>query len=112
MTTPTNGVAPPGRLGWVGPVEPNPRPADQEFPGRASDPGMRPLDQPMSIITASRCGSPTVADLIAAIQRFIDAWNNRCAPVPVDQGPDTDIALATDPWRRDALGSSVADPRA
>jgi hypothetical protein len=36
-----------------------------------------------SIITrqALRRGSfPTVADLIAAIERFIDAWNDRCAP--------------------------------
>lgn len=30
---------------------------------------------------ALRRGSfPTVADLIAAIERFIDAWNDRCAP--------------------------------
>jgi transposase len=36
-----------------------------------------------SILTrqALRRGSfPTMADLIAAIQRFIDAWNDRCAP--------------------------------
>jgi transposase len=36
-----------------------------------------------SILTrqALRRGSfPTVADLIAAIERFIDAWNDRCAP--------------------------------
>jgi hypothetical protein len=36
-----------------------------------------------SIITrqALRRGNfPTIADLIAAIQRFIDAWNDRCTP--------------------------------
>jgi hypothetical protein len=36
-----------------------------------------------SILTrqAQRRGSfPTVTDLIAAIEHFIDAWNDRCAP--------------------------------
>jgi hypothetical protein len=43
----------------------------------------------VSIITrqALRRGNfPTVVDLIAAIGRFIDAWNDRCAPSP---GPRT-----------------------
>jgi hypothetical protein len=36
-----------------------------------------------SIITrqAPRRGNfPTIANIIAAIQRFIDAWNDRCTP--------------------------------
>jgi hypothetical protein len=56
-----------------------------------------------SIITrqALRRGSfPTVADLIAAIERFIDAWNDRCAPFTWTKDPDTVIAKATDPRRR------------
>ena len=32
---------------------------------------------------------PTVADLIAAIQRFLDAWNDRCAPFTWTKDPDT-----------------------
>src|ERR687894_721979 len=55
-----------------------------------------------SIITrqALRRGSfPTVADLIAAIERFIDAWNDRCAPFTWTKDPDTVIAKATDPRR-------------
>ncbi|MDP9409169.1 MAG: IS630 family transposase [Actinomycetota bacterium] len=51
-----------------------------------------------SIITrqALRRGSfPTVADLIAAIERFIDAWNERCAPFTWTKDPDTVIAKAT-----------------
>jgi hypothetical protein len=47
---------------------------------------------------ALRRGSfPTVADLIAAIERFIDAWNGRCAPFTWTKDPDTVIAKATDP---------------
>ena len=56
-----------------------------------------------SIITrqALRRGNfPTVADLIAAIERFIDAWNDRCAPFTWTKDPDTVIAKATDPLRR------------
>jgi transposase len=56
-----------------------------------------------SIITrqALRRGNfPTVADLIAAIERFIDAWNDRCAPFTWTKDPDTVIAKATDPRRR------------
>jgi transposase len=56
-----------------------------------------------SILTrqALRRGSfPTVADLIAAIEQFIDAWNNRCAPFTWTKDPDTVIAKATDPRHR------------
>jgi hypothetical protein len=41
-----------------------------------------------------------VADLIAAIERFIDAWNDRCAPFTWTKDPDTVIAKATDPRHR------------
>ena len=56
-----------------------------------------------SIITrqALRRGNfPTVAELIAAIERFIAAWNDRCRPVTGTKDPDTVIAKATDPRRR------------
>jgi transposase len=56
-----------------------------------------------SIITrqALRRGSfPTVADLIAAIERFILAWNDRCRPFTWAKDPDTVIAKASDPRRR------------
>ncbi len=56
-----------------------------------------------SIITrqALRRGSfPTVADLIAAIERFIDAWNDRCAPFTWTKDPDTVIAKAAHPRHR------------
>jgi hypothetical protein len=56
-----------------------------------------------SIITrpALRRGSfPTVADLIAAIERFIDAWNDLCRPFSWTKDPDTLLAKATDPRRR------------
>jgi transposase len=50
---------------------------------------------------ALRRGSfPTVADLTAAIERFIDAWNDRCAPFTWTKDPDTVIAKAADPRRR------------
>jgi hypothetical protein len=41
-----------------------------------------------------------VADLIAAIERFILAWNDRCRPFTWTKDPDTVIAKATDPRRR------------
>src|SRR3954452_22672193 len=56
-----------------------------------------------SIITrqALRRGNfPTVADLIAAIERFIAAWNDRCRPFTWTKDPDTVIAKATDPRHR------------
>ena len=56
-----------------------------------------------SIITrqALRRGSfPTVADLIAAIERFIDAWNDRCRPFTWTKDPVMIIAKATHPRLR------------
>ncbi|MGR7025664.1 hypothetical protein [Geodermatophilus sp. URMC 62] len=54
---------------------------------------------------------PTVADLIVAIQRFIDAWNDRCEPFTWTKDPDTVIAKAkaTDPRRRKTQASSVTE---
>jgi hypothetical protein len=43
---------------------------------------------------------PTVADLIAAICRVSDAWNDRCAPFTWTKDPDTVIAKATHPPQR------------
>jgi hypothetical protein len=66
----------------------------------------------LSIITrqALRRGSfPTVADLIAAIQRFIDAWNDRRAPFTWTKDPDTVIAKATDPRRRKTQQTSETE---
>jgi transposase len=56
-----------------------------------------------SIITrqALRRGDfPTVADLIAAIERFIAAWNDRCRPFTWTKDPDIVIAKATNPRHR------------
>jgi transposase len=56
-----------------------------------------------SIITrqALRRGNfPTVADLVAAIERFIDAWNDRCTPFTWTKDPDTVITKSTDPRKR------------
>ena len=70
-----------------------------------------------SILTrqALRRGNfPTVADLIAAIERFIDAWNDRCAPFTWTKDPDTVIAKATDPQLeakiRDVVGLYLHPP--
>jgi hypothetical protein len=55
-----------------------------------------------SILTrpALRRGNfPTVADLIAAIQRFIDAWNDRCAPFAWAR--DSDIVIAKNSFHND-----------
>jgi len=63
-----------------------------------------------SIITrrALRRGNfPTVADLIAAIERFIDAWIDRCTPFTWTKDPDTVIAKATDPHKRKTQATSV-----
>jgi transposase len=50
---------------------------------------------------ALRRGSfPTVADLIAAIERFLTAWNDRCRPCTWTKDPDTVVAKATDPRHR------------
>jgi len=57
-----------------------------------------------SIITRQALGGgdfPNVADLIAAIEsRFIAAWNDRCRPFTWTKDPDTVIAKATNPRRR------------
>src|SRR3954471_600401 len=65
-----------------------------------------------SIITrqALRRGSfPTVADLIAAIERFIGVWNDRCRPFTWTKDPDTVIAKAIDPRNRKASSTSVTE---
>jgi transposase len=65
-----------------------------------------------SIITrqALRRGNfPTVADLIAAIERFIDAWNDRCTPFTWTKDPDTVIAKATDSRQRKTQATSVTE---
>src|SRR5215203_1975166 len=62
-----------------------------------------------SIITrqALRRGNfPTVADLIAAIQHFIAAWNDRCTPFTWTKDPDTIIAKATHPRNRNIKTTS------
>jgi hypothetical protein len=51
----------------------------------------------------------TVADLIAAIQRFIDAWNDRCRPFTCTKDPDTVITKATDPRHRKTQQTSDTD---
>jgi transposase len=65
-----------------------------------------------SILTrqALRRGNfPTVADLIAAIERFITAWNDRCRPFTWTKDPDTVIAKATDPRHRKTPTTSVTE---
>ena len=65
-----------------------------------------------SILTrpALRRGNfPTVADLIAAIERFIDAWNDRCAPFTWTKDPDTLIAKATHPRNHNTKMTSDTD---
>ncbi len=49
---------------------------------------------------------PTAADLIAAAERFIDAWNDRCAPFTWTKDPDTVIAKATQPRHRKTQAKS------
>src|SRR3954449_3489940 len=56
-----------------------------------------------------RGNSPAVADLIAAIERFIDAWNDRCRPFTWTKDPDTVIAKATDPRHRKTPTTSVTE---
>ncbi|HVI38199.1 MAG TPA: hypothetical protein VM684_18320, partial [Gaiellales bacterium] len=65
-----------------------------------------------SIITqqALRRGNfPTVADLIAAIERFIAAWNDRCRPFIWIKDPYTVIAKATNQRHRKTTKTSVAE---
>ena len=51
----------------------------------------------------------TVADLIAAIERFIAAWNDRCRPFTWTKDPDTVIAKATDPRHHKTSTASVTE---
>jgi hypothetical protein len=65
-----------------------------------------------SIITwqALRRGNfPTVADVIAAIECFIDAWNDRCRPFTSTKDPDSVIAKATDPQSRKTQTTSLTE---
>jgi hypothetical protein len=50
-----------------------------------------------------------VADLIAAIERFIAAWNDPCTPFTGTKDPDTVIAKATDPRHSKASTRSVTE---
>jgi hypothetical protein len=50
---------------------------------------------------------PSVVHLIAAIERFIDAWNDRCTPFTWTKDPDTVVAKATDPRHRKTQTTSV-----
>jgi hypothetical protein len=52
---------------------------------------------------------PSVLDLNAGIQRFIDAWNDRCAPFTWTKDPDTVIATATHPRNRKTQQTSDTD---
>ncbi len=52
---------------------------------------------------------PLVADLVNAIERFIAAWNDRCRPLHLDQGPRTVIATATDGQHRRTPSTSVTE---
>jgi hypothetical protein len=63
-----------------------------------------------SIITrqALRRGNfPSVVHLIAAIERFIDAWNDRGTPFTWTKDLDTVVAKATDPRHRKTQTTSV-----
>jgi hypothetical protein len=65
-----------------------------------------------SIITRQalhRGSFTTVADLIAAIERFIAAWNDRCRPFTWTKDPETVIAKATTPGRRKTQTTPVAE---
>jgi transposase len=50
---------------------------------------------------------PSVVHLIAAIERFIDAWNDRGTPFTWTKDPDTVVAKATDPRHRKTQTTSV-----
>jgi hypothetical protein len=66
--------------------------------------GLR-LDHPQAGVASGE--PPTVADLITAIERFIDAWNDRCAPFTWTNDFDTVIAKATAPRHRKTSTASV-----
>jgi hypothetical protein len=50
--------------------------------------------------TLRRGSFPTVADLMPTIQRFMDPWNDRCAPFTSTPGSRHRLRKATDPRRR------------
>ena len=52
---------------------------------------------------------PAVRAWLAAIGRFITAWNNRCRPLTWTKDPDTVIAKTTDPQRRKMPTTSVSE---
>jgi hypothetical protein len=84
-------------------------PATSTAPTSTSGSWLNLVEAFFSIITrqALRRGNfPSVADLIAAIQRFIDACNDRCAPFTWTKDPDTIVAKATDPRRRNTQTTS------
>ncbi|MEP6666484.1 MAG: IS3 family transposase, partial [Nocardioidaceae bacterium] len=49
----------------------------------------------------------SVKDLIAAIENYIDAWNERCEPFSWTKDADTILAKATPPKNRNTNTSSV-----
>ena len=49
----------------------------------------------------------SVDDLVAAIEAFIDAWNNRCQPFTWTKDADTILAKATHPRNRNTQDASV-----
>ncbi len=65
-----------------------------------------------SIITRQvlrRGDFPTVANLIAAIERFIAVESDRCRPFTWTKNPDTVIAKATDPRKRKTQETTVTE---
>ena len=46
---------------------------------------------------------------VGAIQRFIDAWNDRCQPFTWTRDPDTVIVKATHPQNRKTQQTSDTD---
>jgi hypothetical protein len=50
---------------------------------------------------------PSVVHLIAAIERFIDAWSDRGTPFTWTKDPNTVVAKATDPRHRKTQTTSV-----
>ncbi len=79
-----------------------PSPGDPALPadlGVVAEPGRGvPLDHHPPGAASRQL--PTVTDLIAAIEGFIAAWNDRCRPFTWTKDLDTVIAKATDPRHR------------
>src|SRR3954452_25531990 len=83
------------RRGW--PVTPS-APALHADLGVLAEPGRGVLLDHHPVGTA-RGNFPAVADLIAAMERFLDAWNDRCQPSP---GPRTTTRSSPRPPTRDS----------